>query len=162
MSETGAMIAMIVPVLFAVVMFVLLIISGINPWSDIKDTYKNTYPLYAHSDDNQREVQAEGPCVESISWITCRCLNWCDYIVVIPTIQEIHRDVLTTLANQYWAPHSKLPKNKFSEKIIERIYYKEIGHRFPIRRIMLLEFSQYLELYLWPNFTLAVCHPHTS
>lgn len=24
--------------------------------------------------------------------------------------------------------------------------------RFPIRRIMLLEFSQYLELYLWPNF----------
>ena len=80
----------------------------------------------------------------------------------IPTIQEIHGDVLTTLANQYWAPHSKLPKNKFSEKIIERIYYKEIGHRFPIRRIMLLEFSQYLELYLWPNFTLAVCHPHTS
>ena len=49
---------------------------------------------------------------------------------MIPTIQEIHGDVLTTLANQYWAPHSKLPKNKFSEKIIERIYYKEIGHRF--------------------------------
>ena len=42
------MIAMIVPVLFAVVMFVLLIISGINPWTDIKDTYRrNTHPLYA-------------------------------------------------------------------------------------------------------------------
>ena len=49
---------------------------------------------------------------------------------VIPTIEEIHGDVLTTLANQYWAPHSKLPKKQFSEKIIERIYYKEIGHRY--------------------------------
>ena len=25
--------------------------------------------------------------------------------------------------------------------------------RFAIRRVMLLEFSQYLENYLWPNFT---------
>ena len=48
---------------------------------------------------------------------------------IVPTVQEIHSDVLTNLANQYWAPHSTLEKNPFSEKIIERIYYKEIGHR---------------------------------
>lgn len=48
---------------------------------------------------------------------------------VIPTVDEIHSDVLTNLANQFWAPHSKIFKQPFTEKIIERIYYKEIGHK---------------------------------
>ena len=43
-------------------------------------------------------------------------------------------------------------------QIIEDIYKKELlGTRFSIRRVMLLEFSQYLENYLWPNF-----HPDKS
>lgn len=49
---------------------------------------------------------------------------------VIPTVNEIRGDVLTSLANQYWAPHSKIEKKlPFSQAIIERIYYKEIGYR---------------------------------
>ena len=51
MSETGAIFAMIVPVLFTVVMFVLLIVQGKpvgNPWTVIKRTYRrNTHLLYA-------------------------------------------------------------------------------------------------------------------
>ena len=51
MSKTGAIFAMIVPVLFTVVMFVLLIIISNNnqdPWTVIKRTYRrNTHLLYA-------------------------------------------------------------------------------------------------------------------
>ena len=48
MSETGAIFAMIVPVLFPVVMFVLLIIFVGNPWLAIKRTNRsNTDLLYA-------------------------------------------------------------------------------------------------------------------
>ena len=51
-SKTGAIFAMIVPVLFTVVMFVLLLvfvtIKNGNPWTDIKNTYRrNTRLLYA-------------------------------------------------------------------------------------------------------------------
>ncbi|KPP67951.1 Intron-binding protein aquarius-like [Scleropages formosus] len=57
------------------------------------------------------------------------------------------------LANKYWAPHvkNKLP---FDAKVMEDIYQSEIlKSKFAIRKIMLLEFSQYLENYLWVNYT---------
>ncbi|XP_016424989.1 intron-binding protein aquarius-like [Sinocyclocheilus rhinocerous] len=57
------------------------------------------------------------------------------------------------LSNKYWAPHvkNKLP---FDSQVIEDIYQNEIlKSKFAIRKIMLLEFSQYLENYLWPNYT---------
>ncbi|XP_077992997.1 RNA helicase aquarius-like [Glandiceps talaboti] len=70
-----------------------------------------------------------------------------------PTVQQINADVLTQLASNYWAPHSNLPRKPFDVKVIEDIYRKELlGSKFAIRRVMLLEFSQYLENYLWPNF----------
>ena len=63
MSETGAIFAMIVPVLFAVVMFVLLIIiTGKlvrNPWTYIKNVYRrNTHLLYSkkHLGSAQYEI----------------------------------------------------------------------------------------------------------
>ncbi|KAE8587504.1 hypothetical protein XENTR_v10021996 [Xenopus tropicalis] len=57
------------------------------------------------------------------------------------------------LANTYWAPHSK-KKLPFDYKVIEDIYVKEIAaSRFSIKKIMLLEFSQYLENYLWVNYS---------
>ena len=64
MSETGAIFAMIVPVLFAVVMFVLLIIIQGSLWTYIKDTYRrNTHLLYAKkysgSADNIKEKLRE-------------------------------------------------------------------------------------------------------
>jgi len=70
-----------------------------------------------------------------------------------PTVEEIQSDVLTEYAARYWAPHSTENKSPFDSKLIEKIYYKELLlSRFQVRRVMLLEFSQYLECYLWPNF----------
>lgn len=57
------------------------------------------------------------------------------------------------LANKYWAPHTSATHLPFSAQIVDDIYVEEICvSRFSIRRIMMLEFSQYLEKYLWPNY----------
>ena len=70
-----------------------------------------------------------------------------------PTVEQIQSDVITQLAGQYWAPYSTEPRAQFNPQVIEDIYSKELlGTKFAVRRIMLLEFSQYLENYLWPNF----------
>ncbi|KAG8228111.1 hypothetical protein J437_LFUL000113 [Ladona fulva] len=62
----------------------------------------------------------------------------------------------------YWAPHTSEKHLPFDKKIVEDIYTKEIfGSSFAIRRVMMLEFSQYLENYLWPNYvTKASSHAH--
>ncbi|KAG7466190.1 hypothetical protein MATL_G00162160 [Megalops atlanticus] len=70
-----------------------------------------------------------------------------------PSVSQINAEYVTQLANKYWAPHvkNKLP---FDPKVMEDIYQKEIlQSKFAIRKIMLLEFSQYLENYLWVNYT---------
>ncbi|KAJ3613227.1 hypothetical protein NHX12_019477, partial [Muraenolepis orangiensis] len=73
--------------------------------------------------------------------------------VAAPSVSQINAEYVTQLANKYWAPHvkNKLP---FDPKVLEDIYEKEIlSSKFAIRKIMLLEFSQYLENYLWVNYT---------
>lgn len=61
--------------------------------------------------------------------------------------------IIFQLANQYWAPHAASEHLPFDAKVINDIYNKEIGEsKHGIRRIMMLEFSQYLENYLWPNY----------
>ncbi|CAH2328296.1 RNA helicase aquarius [Pelobates cultripes] len=73
--------------------------------------------------------------------------------VTAPTVTQMNAEFVTQLAKSYWAPHSK-KKLPFDYKVIEDIYVKEISKsRFAIRRIMLLEFSQYLENYLWLNYS---------
>ncbi|GAB1609948.1 RNA helicase aquarius [Argonauta hians] len=69
-----------------------------------------------------------------------------------PTVEQIQQDVITQLADQFWSPYSS-ERQPFKPKVIEDIYEKEIlGTKFSIRRIVVLEFSQYLECYLWPNY----------
>ncbi|KAJ8411857.1 hypothetical protein AAFF_G00154950 [Aldrovandia affinis] len=69
-----------------------------------------------------------------------------------PSVTQINAEYVTQLANKYWAPHSKI-KLPFDPKVMEEIYHKEIlQSKFAIRKIMLLEFSQYLENYLWVNY----------
>uniref|UniRef100_A0A8C3IGU0 RNA helicase aquarius n=1 Tax=Chrysemys picta bellii TaxID=8478 RepID=A0A8C3IGU0_CHRPI len=73
--------------------------------------------------------------------------------IVAPTVAQINAEFVTQLANKYWAPHVK-KKLPFDSKVIEDVYTKEIvKSRFAIRKIMLLEFSQYLENYLWMNYS---------
>ncbi|XP_076151695.1 RNA helicase aquarius isoform X1 [Alosa pseudoharengus] len=73
--------------------------------------------------------------------------------IAAPSVSQINAEYVTQLANKYWAPlvKKKLP---FDPKVIEDIYQNEIQKsKFAIRKIMLLEFSQYLENYLWVNYT---------
>uniref|UniRef100_A0A493TMH3 RNA helicase aquarius n=1 Tax=Anas platyrhynchos platyrhynchos TaxID=8840 RepID=A0A493TMH3_ANAPP len=73
--------------------------------------------------------------------------------IVAPTVSQINAEFVTQLANKYWAPHVK-KKLCFDSKVIEDVYTKEIvKSKFAIRKIMLLEFSQYLENYLWMNYS---------
>ncbi|EAT36383.1 AAEL011524-PA [Aedes aegypti] len=69
------------------------------------------------------------------------------------TVAQINADELTFLANRFWAPDTAGTHEEYNAGIIEEIYRREICEsRYSMRRIMMLEFSQYLENYLWPNF----------
>lgn len=70
-----------------------------------------------------------------------------------PTVAQIKSDKLTLLANQYWSSSETDKHLPFDSAIITDIYRNDIiGSTSRLRNIILLEFSQYLEKYLWPNF----------
>ncbi|KAI0983748.1 hypothetical protein GJ496_004054 [Pomphorhynchus laevis] len=73
----------------------------------------------------------------------------------IPTIEEIFSDPISELAGKYWL------KNKFTDEerpsfnadLVSQIYRNEmLQTNFSTKRLSMLELSQYLELYLWPNY----------
>ncbi|CAI9102844.1 OLC1v1001193C1 [Oldenlandia corymbosa var. corymbosa] len=77
------------------------------------------------------------------------------------TLTEIQRDRLTKIAEENWVTtgDSTTPKKPFSSDLVKEIYQTELtvkGGRkpVPLQRVMILEVSQYLENYLWPNFHL--------
>ncbi|XP_012830701.1 PREDICTED: intron-binding protein aquarius-like [Erythranthe guttata] len=75
------------------------------------------------------------------------------------TLIEIQRDRLTKIAAENWAKTADSgPKKPFSPDLVNEIYYTELtvkaGRKpVPLQRVMILEVSQYLENYLWPNFS---------
>ncbi|XP_065833502.1 RNA helicase aquarius-like [Oscarella lobularis] len=69
------------------------------------------------------------------------------------TVAQISEDVLTQLALKFWASGSSEEGVSYNAKLIEDVYETEIvGTNHALKRIVLLELSQYLENYLWPNF----------
>ncbi|KAG5894903.1 hypothetical protein JTB14_030608 [Gonioctena quinquepunctata] len=81
--------------------------------------------------------------------------------IIAPTVQQIISDRITELAEKYWAPHSKQKHLPYDPDVIEDIYMQDIrGSNFSVRRIMILEFSQYLENYLWPNYKPEASYAH--
>uniref|UniRef100_A0AAQ4S0I3 RNA helicase aquarius n=1 Tax=Gasterosteus aculeatus aculeatus TaxID=481459 RepID=A0AAQ4S0I3_GASAC len=75
-----------------------------------------------------------------------------------PSVSQINAEYVTQLANKYWAPHAtnKLafdPKTRCNPIHNCDTFSLLYILRFAIRKIMLLEFSQYLENYLWVNYT---------
>ncbi|CAH2230636.1 jg19542 [Pararge aegeria aegeria] len=82
--------------------------------------------------------------------------------IPLPTLSQINADRITLLANQYWSPQTKENHLPYDAAIVESIYQAEIlGSSFAVRRIMMLEFSQYLENYLWPHYeTEKASHAH--
>ncbi|KAH9709891.1 P-loop containing nucleoside triphosphate hydrolases superfamily protein [Citrus sinensis] len=69
------------------------------------------------------------------------------------TLSEIQRDRLTKIASENWLKTEK----PFDAELVKEIYRTELtvkeGRKtVPLHRVMILEVSQYLENYLWPNF----------
>lgn len=71
---------------------------------------------------------------------------------IIASLLQIESDTLTQTARQNWASSAK---SSFKPDLVVKIYNHELhGSRLEpprLRRIMLLEISQYLEKYLIPN-----------
>ena len=72
---------------------------------------------------------------------------------ITPTVDQIAQDHITKLANEYWLNQKDLKPKEINENLVKEIYLNElVNTKFSLRRIMLLEFSQYLENYLWEHF----------
>ncbi|XP_005185025.2 RNA helicase aquarius [Musca domestica] len=68
------------------------------------------------------------------------------------TVSQLSNDVIWEVASKYWSPDSQNHMS-YNSDIIKDIYRAEIlEHPNSTRRIVMLEFSQYLEQYLWPNY----------
>ena len=76
-----------------------------------------------------------------------------------PTMDQIYQDRLTTLSNQFWSPQTMKNHTQYRPSVIEDIYTTDLNIQETtiVRRAMLLEYSQYLENYLWPNFVADNC-----
>ncbi|WCJ39022.1 P-loop containing nucleoside triphosphate hydrolases superfamily protein [Euphorbia peplus] len=79
------------------------------------------------------------------------------------TLSEIQRDRLTKIAAANWMKtgggesNEVVGKKGFDPELVKKIYETELkvkdGRKpVPLQRVMILEVSQYLENYLWPNF----------
>lgn len=105
-------------------------------------------------------------------WASCCCLlsssillrAWtsvgCEAAVqaTFCTCMQIAADKLTKIAEENWSTAVRsMPKPPaFKPSIVDQIYTSELNGKQDtgpkLKRIMLLEISQYLENYLWPNF----------
>ena len=71
---------------------------------------------------------------------------------------QIASDELTKVAEANWssAAQNAKPQPGFLPELVDAIYKKELGgggsHPPKLKRVMLLEISQYLENYLWLRF----------
>ena len=79
-----------------------------------------------------------------------------------PTTHQMMHDHLSKLAVANWCEDALKNKVKFDINLVKDIYKNELAEsNFSTKRIMLLEFSQYLENYLWPNYSpLVFCHEY--
>ncbi|KAF5742436.1 intron-binding protein aquarius-like [Tripterygium wilfordii] len=74
------------------------------------------------------------------------------------TLSEIQHDRLTQIAASNWmTTNDEEPTKPFDPELVKEIYKTELlvtsGWKpVPLQRVMILEVSQYLENYLWPNF----------
>ncbi|KAL1919017.1 uncharacterized protein VTP21DRAFT_2398 [Calcarisporiella thermophila] len=65
-----------------------------------------------------------------------------------PTLAEIQSDPISLLAQKKW-----LKKMDWNPAVVEQIYKEQLeATKFNTRKVMLLEFNQYLEKFLWPNY----------
>jgi hypothetical protein len=75
----------------------------------------------------------------------------------LPPITKIEHDRITRTAKKHWAPPPGVKPPPFSAEVVETLYQQELGggraaRGAAVKRVQMLEVSQYLEAYLWPNF----------
>ncbi|CAL4185042.1 unnamed protein product [Meganyctiphanes norvegica] len=77
------------------------------------------------------------------------------------TVDQISADRVTFLAQQYWSPETKDTHQPYDPQVIEDVYQTEVhATDFNTRRIVVLELSQYLENYAWPNYSQQASPAH--
>jgi len=70
------------------------------------------------------------------------------------TVDELNEDNVTQVAREYWLPSTSGHHKPFDPNIIQAVYDREIrATNFNVKRIVVLELSQYFESYLWPNYS---------
>lgn len=70
-----------------------------------------------------------------------------------PTSSQLLNDPIFRLGQFYWLDGAK-HKGTWNKDLVENVYTKDLLHsKFNIRRCMVLEFSRYLENYLWPFYS---------
>ena len=79
-----------------------------------------------------------------------------------PTTRQMMHDRLSKLAVANWCEEALKNRAKFDVELVKKIFRSDLaGSDFSTRRIMMLEFSQYLENYLWPNYCPETsCHEY--
>lgn len=79
-----------------------------------------------------------------------------------PTLEEIESNTVTILADAYWnSKDAKKAKIQFDSAIVDKIWNEELAkHDFSFRKVMLLEYSQYLEKVctFFFNYLLFIIH----
>ncbi|XP_023293066.2 RNA helicase aquarius [Lucilia cuprina] len=78
------------------------------------------------------------------------------------TVSQLSADVIWEIASKYWSPETEGSHEAYDAQLVDDIYLKEIvEHKNSTRRIVMLEFSQYFEKYLWPNYKRSTAsHAH--
>ena len=94
---------------------------------------------------------------------SCRTIGRLDdlasFLLLSFFLLQISSDKLIKTAHDNWSNDvftSPNPPPAFQPELVKSIYNEELGGRSErspaLKRIMMLEVSQYLENYLWPNF----------
>ncbi|KAJ1569560.1 hypothetical protein HK096_002695, partial [Nowakowskiella sp. JEL0078] len=79
---------------------------------------------------------------------------------VAPTVAEFENDPLSLLAKRVWL--NTVEVAPFDHKFVVKIWLEELATSgFKLRKIILLEYLQYLEKYLWPNYSSESSLEHT-
>ncbi|KAJ3021256.1 hypothetical protein HKX48_008885 [Thoreauomyces humboldtii] len=70
-----------------------------------------------------------------------------------PTVKEIQGDEITKLAAAHWLEGHVPATGDAAEAVVQTIWTQHLSMcSFSLRKVMMLEFSQYLEKFLWPTF----------
>jgi hypothetical protein len=69
---------------------------------------------------------------------------------------EEFADELQSLARKHWLPEGKKKLPKFNAKVVDQIFHGLSGRSFPLRELLILDQTLYLEKYVDILFTITL------